>query len=363
VTTDDDLAVPAAADPSRRPPPPGLMDVAEYEWDPSNGPRPLRGRMSRLAIASFVLGLLGGLLGPIFGVVALLQIKRTGERGKPFAVAGILLFVAWALVSLFAVVMPLTGAESGVRELQVGSCFGPPGAGPGSTTAPKDISKVPCDQPHHAELAALLPPYERRTDEKYPGGAVLSQRAETGCRTRVRSYVLDPVSLPADAHLRWYIPSRSDWRAGPTIVCYLAGEPTPLTRSLRQDAALVKPEQLRYLVAVRDFNELAASLKALDPNTPLTTLHDMVAKADGAHSKMLLRLRIGPWPDAAQPAVERLLIGMAEAGNLWRAASQATDRTQLLDLVDQAGRHQDQEADLAVRRALGLSTVQGQPAR
>lgn len=113
MTTDDDTAVPAAAERSRRPAPPGPMDVTEDEWDPSNGPRPLRGRMSRLAIASFVPGLLGGLLGPIFGVVALLQIKRTGERDKAFAVAGILLFAAWAIVFVFTVVLPLTAAGSG----------------------------------------------------------------------------------------------------------------------------------------------------------------------------------------------------------------------------------------------------------
>jgi len=50
--------------------------------------------MSGLAIASFVLSLVwlwgvGSILALIFGLVALRQIKQTGQRGRGFAIAGV----------------------------------------------------------------------------------------------------------------------------------------------------------------------------------------------------------------------------------------------------------------------------------
>ncbi|MFH0831030.1 MAG: DUF4190 domain-containing protein [Parcubacteria group bacterium] len=45
-----------------------------------------------LAIAAFVLSLVGlGIIGLILGIVALSQIKKTGEGGKGLAIAGIII--------------------------------------------------------------------------------------------------------------------------------------------------------------------------------------------------------------------------------------------------------------------------------
>src|SRR5690348_15618824 len=65
----------------------------EYRSDHHNG----------LAKASFVLGILGffavtAVLGVVFGGVALAQTKRTGQRGRGFAVTGLSFGLAWIVL-------------------------------------------------------------------------------------------------------------------------------------------------------------------------------------------------------------------------------------------------------------------------
>ena len=52
------------------------------------------------AVASLIFGLLGGLLGLIFGIIALNQIKKNGGKGKGLAIAGIVLFILWIPISI-----------------------------------------------------------------------------------------------------------------------------------------------------------------------------------------------------------------------------------------------------------------------
>ncbi|QOW02056.1 DUF4190 domain-containing protein (plasmid) [Rhodococcus pyridinivorans] len=60
-----------------------------------------------LAILALVFGLLGGVLGVVFGHIALSQINRTGENGRGLAIAGLVLgyisVVAWIIVVIVAV--------------------------------------------------------------------------------------------------------------------------------------------------------------------------------------------------------------------------------------------------------------------
>ena len=61
---------------------------------------------NRMAVASLVLSLLwlfglGSLLAVVFGHIALSQIKRTGEMGRGFAIAGLVLgYLALAVLAL-----------------------------------------------------------------------------------------------------------------------------------------------------------------------------------------------------------------------------------------------------------------------
>ncbi|WP_446211306.1 DUF4190 domain-containing protein [Micromonospora sp. IBSANI012] len=350
---------------SRQPAPPGLAEAAAGEWEPWAAPRPSHGRMNRLAIAAFVLGLLGGVLGAVVAVVALRRIRRTGERGRGLAVAGLVLCGAWAL----ALVLVLTGVVSrpdpavGVRGLRAGDCFRVDDTPTGTRTAPEEVTTVPCTAPHDAELVDRLPAYVRHAGEAYPGTAALSARAETACRQQQRSYVLDPLSLPPDVRLRWYVPSRVEWPTYPQITCYLAAGSAPLTRQLRQDATVVRPEQLAYLMATRELDEARAVLAAQGPTAAPADLRAMVARTATANGRFWLALSAPAWPAQVKEPMEKLIAEAQEAAAYWRDAEKAADRDQTLRLVAQAEQRREPQTELAVRRALGLSTVQGEPAR
>ena len=85
-------------------------------WAP---PVPLSAGTNGMAIAGFVLGLLGfavisAILGIVFGSIALSHIRTTGQGGRGLAIAGIVLGSCW-LVLLFALILlgAIVGASSG----------------------------------------------------------------------------------------------------------------------------------------------------------------------------------------------------------------------------------------------------------
>jgi hypothetical protein len=66
---------------------------------------PQKAGTNGFAIASFIIGLLGGnILAVIFGFVALNQIKKQGGEGKGFAIAGIILgFLGLILLIVYVI--------------------------------------------------------------------------------------------------------------------------------------------------------------------------------------------------------------------------------------------------------------------
>jgi uncharacterized protein DUF4190 len=76
---------------------------------------------SGFAIASFVLGLLGGvLLSVIFGSVALTKLRDRPQRGKGLAIAGLCLSRAWLVgIAAVLVVASLTAAQRSVTTGQI----------------------------------------------------------------------------------------------------------------------------------------------------------------------------------------------------------------------------------------------------
>ena len=91
------------------PPPPQLYPapmnpIAPQQGYPPQGyPQqfypPMRPGTNAFAIVAFVTSLVFFVLGPIFGFIALNQIKRTGEQGRGFAIAGI--WIGFASAGLF----------------------------------------------------------------------------------------------------------------------------------------------------------------------------------------------------------------------------------------------------------------------
>lgn len=133
----------------------------------ASGPRPPDGMparspepptLNRFAVASLVLSVFGGVLGIVCGIVALRQIRRTGQRGRALAVDGIGLSV---MVLLVVVGIAAWQGFAGVDRVDLlyvaaGDCLNDvPEAGV------DPVPRVRCDGPHDAEVFATV---DLRTD-------------------------------------------------------------------------------------------------------------------------------------------------------------------------------------------------------
>jgi hypothetical protein len=338
--------------------------VLYREWDPWRRPEPRADEFSGFAVASFVFGLLGGLLGVVFGIIALVRIRKTGQRGRWLAITGMVLTGVWTVAGGIVVTTTVhgAGASAGVRALKVGDCFNRPETGPGTGFA-TPITSVACTRPHNAETIGWVSAADGpRT--AYPGAAALARRAESGCRDIGRNYVLDPLSLPPGTQVRWYLPRAAEWRRPDNaITCFLASEQAPADRSLRLDTAVVNADQLRFLMALRDRARSLERLDALGPTASWPDLRAAVSAVADAQVTLWVQLKAGPWPGAAQPAIDRLVQEIDAAATAWKHAAAATGEADLRERVSRAKEHTGNDAEVAARRALGLPATQGEPFR
>ena len=337
----------------------------EGDWDPElqRGPR---SDLSGFAVAALVFGVIGGVLfSAMFGVIALVKIKQTGQRGKALAVAGLVLSGVWLLAFAvgFGVNRYVVNRAQDVVALRIGQCFDPPAAGRDDAFVPGPIKTLPCTLPHRAEMVGWVGlEDEMGNADRYPGAAALVERAESGCPSASRDYVLDPLSLPADVRPRWYVPRASEWdRGSRSITCFLVADRSPVSRPLREDAAIVNADQLSFLLAIRDCAESMARVDALRVAGPSAELRDAVSRTAGACSIVGAELQTEPWPSKVQPAMDRLVEDLDAALPLWQDAAGASNDKALRDRVERAQQRAAPDHMLAVRRALGLSTKQGEP--
>lgn len=208
------------------------------------GQPPGTGPTSGWAIASFVLGLLSVVfLSVIFAFIALRKVKRHGQRGRGLAIAGLSMSGFWVVVLVVAIVAANAGkatrsATTGVIthrghmnafSLRVGDCFDNPA---GAHTV-NSVTAIPCDQPHNAQIYAKF----RLTgsDLSYPGPAVVSQRALSGCNARIGS--VDKAMTTSAMTVRILLPEKTSWTAGQrTVNCMIVNPTATLTTSLLNSA-------------------------------------------------------------------------------------------------------------------------------
>jgi hypothetical protein len=243
-------------DPSWPPPPPGWRLWVDDQqvpaqdevpraagpgapYDPAGQPS-ASGKMSRWAIASFVLGLLSiVLLGIIFGVIALGRIKMLGQRGRGLAIAGLALSGAWIVLGITLLVLvhltsatrsPTTGeiTHSGhlsAFSLAVGDCFNnPPGA-----TSVGFVTAIPCNQAHNAQIFAKF--NLSGSILSYPGNTALARLATNGCNARVS--ILDKPKITDSMSIRFLFPVQKSWLDGHrTVSCMIANPTANITSSV-----------------------------------------------------------------------------------------------------------------------------------
>ena len=182
-----------------------------------------------LAIASLIasfFGICGGVLGAIFGFIALSQIRRTGQKGKGLAIAGLSISGAWVLVLAVAVVVAIvTDAKrdpSGnvtregnisVNDLRIGDCL--KSVRESSTLA--TLPAVPCSQPHQGEVFGEFD----LTGSSYPGEAAIDSAAQDQCDAKLTSYAAAK-NVDEVQDLYYIYPRESDWRRGSRKVTCVA---------------------------------------------------------------------------------------------------------------------------------------------
>lgn len=236
--------VPPDPSPYRAPDDPAPYQPSPYQAAPGSqpqGPHPVEPQYqvpyattpdpppgtNGLAIASLVtsfFGLCGGVLGAIFGLVALSQIRRTGQKVKGLAIAGLSISGAWVLLIAVAVVVAiLTDADrdsSGnvtregsvsVNELRTGDCLK-------SVQESSMLTSVPavrCSQMHQGEVFGEFD----LSGSPYPGETEIDRKAQDECQAKLTSYASEK-NLDLVEDLYYLYPRESDWRRGSrTVTC------------------------------------------------------------------------------------------------------------------------------------------------
>jgi hypothetical protein len=193
------------------------------------------------AIASFVLGLIGGsLLSVIFGIVALNKISHRPQRGKGLAIAGLCLSGVWVIGIVAVLVVSSQSAsqrsttsgqitKSGnldVLSLRTGDCFQNP-AGNQPPTTLKQLTAVPCTTAHNAQVIAQLPV----SGSAYPGADAFTAQAKSGCNAKLADLVQS--KLTQSMNLIFLYPEPLAWTEGQRVIsCVVVDSSPDITSSL-----------------------------------------------------------------------------------------------------------------------------------
>ncbi|EKX63055.1 DUF4190 domain-containing protein [Streptomyces ipomoeae] len=321
-----------------------------------------------LAIAALVFGLLCLLpgVGLLLGVVALVQIRKKGERGKGMAVAGIVLStIGTLLVTLAFATGGARDAWDGFRDaasgagttfsVEKGECFDTPS---GSLEGyAYDVDTVPCEGEHDAEVFADF----SMPDGGYPGDDEVTDAADEQCYALSELYAMDSWALPDDVDVYYFTPTRQSWRYGDREITCMFGNTDAeggLTGSLRQDETTLDDDQFAFLEADAILDD------ALDgvPDTEyveddLPAHKAWASQVVQALEEQTRTLRAHDWEPDAERAVGDYADALDQAREEWRAASKATDAETFSDHWNKAHLLTDGPKAVTAREALGLDTT------
>jgi hypothetical protein len=177
---------------------------------------PARSGTNGFAVASLVLGILGGvLLSVIFGIIALSQTKSRHQSGREMAIAGLVLSGLWTLGIVAMIIAGVATNDGSVRaiDVNVGDCIE---TVPGDNTRVSTLPTVPCTTPHSGEVYAHI----RVTEDNFPGESALEREYRPRCLSELASYAPQAANSPDfDASILY--PTQATWDRGGyrTVVC------------------------------------------------------------------------------------------------------------------------------------------------
>ncbi|MGW4809884.1 DUF4190 domain-containing protein [Kitasatospora sp. NPDC004272] len=331
------------------------------------------GYTNGLAIATLVVSFLCylGIIAIGLGVAALVQIKRTGERGKGLAVSGIVIGAVWLLLLVLGIVgntvyfhTDTRGGSSGssgglapdsALRLNAGDC-----ADLRFDTA---VKKSDCSVPHNAEAFWSS---VSTTTGGYPGARKLEEEAKQLCSQHLDQYVMDLWSIPDTTGMPASYPDRETWNevGGRQIVCYLKSS-KPTTGSLRKDRSNLTSDQVQFLEATNQLDRLWIDAPdedldvADDPEAFRAWARKLAAGADAQSSA----LGTAHWRGVDQATVSRLVQETAVASQHFRAAAVAQDSGTVEDELSTGYQHLGEEYVIDLRRALELTTQDEEPGK
>ncbi len=178
------------------------------------GPAAPDGPRTGSALTALVLGVLGllssffaSILAIIFGIVALVRIRKTGSRGRAMAITGIVFGVTWTGLAVLFIVLAIHATDYGsIGRLQAGACF--------DDTQPHQVSTQvqflsSCTQPHNGEIVGTF----ALSGSGWPGTSAVQRQASAGCAAMLGT-VLPQYALGSGVSLLNYTPDQRAWSAG-----------------------------------------------------------------------------------------------------------------------------------------------------
>jgi len=205
---------------------------------PTPPPAPTPTGTNGFAIAALILGIIGGvLLSVIFGFVALSQIKRTGQKGRGMAIAGLIISGAWVVLLCAGVIIaavfssaqsrssstslgdPVTitttnvgtsGHGVNLTELKTGDCI----VSVAENVVVQQATVVACNTPHHGEVTGTF----TLAGATYPGDDAVAQQAGDRCQAQLKAY--STAAYNDDTlSVFYYAPTSSTWDRNKRVVC------------------------------------------------------------------------------------------------------------------------------------------------
>ncbi|MFF4444589.1 DUF4190 domain-containing protein [Streptomyces sp. NPDC001502] len=357
-------------------PPPG----PGHPWPPPSpqqgwgwGPPPGHGQqppaLNGFALASLLSGLLClPPLGIAFGIAALVQIAKRGDRGKALAIVGLVVSVVMTGALVFTAERVLSAADDGFEslsefsgvegeltdldDLRAGDCFNVPG---GDLVDERPVTyRVDCAQVHHGEVTASKA-LEASDD---PGSREAGRASEDACWKAQDEYAMDTWALPEYAEMFYYAPSGRSWSEGDrTLLCVIGTTDEDWRGSLRKDAGMLKPEQSAFLRAANTVEFVMSRPPEDDVEDALPAYQAWAREVHavlGAEAKLLQG-------EAARAGLEKAVpaqLGEIEAARAqWQRASQARTPAEFDTQWDRALAAMSMETEQTLRGAYGLSTV------